>query len=460
MKILFFVQHFYPSREIGAKRPSEMAAFFLAQGHSVDVLCATETTPWNKRHEQMLAKARITQVPVPADLIAGTWKMVKKVIRPAGRPTSAASNNGGGALADARAFTQTRDARRVFFAKRWFFSMEALWCGLKAWSARCVPRAISLLRNNRYDVVINSCPPMSTALAMLFARPFATQKFFWVIDLRDPFMYRAIGSNNTWLRQALERWAERKCYRQCDLITVASPGLGADVAARHPDVAHKVHVIYNGFDSQQRQPATEGKSATATEPNTVKLLFAGTMYLNRDPRPLCEAIGIAIERHGMPRDAIHLTLLGIFESPTRDALQKWLDERELSHAVTLLDAVSPQEVERFVDAADVLINFAQAQKMMIPAKTYDYMASGKETITITEEDSETAKVVRKVRGGPVAPQDADALALALVDLYRRYIVRREPFAPDVAAIAEFARQRQSENMLERIATLTRVAPSA
>ena len=452
MKILFFVQHFYPSREVGAKRPSEMAGYFLAQGHSVDVLSATEATPWNKRHQEMLAKARITRVAVPPDLIASTWKAIKKVMRPAKGPGSA--GGGGGATSDAHAFTETRDARQVFFAKRWFFSMEALYCGLKVWAARCVPRAISLLKNDHYDVVINSCPPMSSALATLLARPFAKRKFFWVVDLRDPFIARPIVSNRSWLGNALEHWAERECYRKCDLITVASPGLGADVAARHPDVAHKVHVVYNGFDGAQKQPAIAGKSATGGDPNTVKLLFAGTMYLGRDPRPLCEAIGIAIARHGMPLDAIHLTLLGIFESPTRGALQAWLDERQLSHAVTLLDAVSPQEVDRFVDAADVLINFAQSQKMMIPAKTYDYMASGKETITITEEDSETANVTRKVRGGPVAPQDAEALALALVDLYRRYIQRREPFAPDVAAIAEFARQRQSESMLAEIKART------
>src|SRR5262249_35477476 len=79
MKILFFVQFFYPSREIGAKRPSEMAKYCIAQGHNVDVLCAKADAPWHETQQRAFTASKIIRVAVPPDVISSTWRLLKRL---------------------------------------------------------------------------------------------------------------------------------------------------------------------------------------------------------------------------------------------------------------------------------------------------------------------------------------------------------------------------------------------
>jgi len=428
MKILFFVQFFHPSTEIGARRPSGMGRYFIAHGHSVDVLSANE-------------------IPVPPDLTSTAWRLLKKLkgwLLPQRTPQVPITRTSLARRVDATAAAPGA----VATLRRWYVSLEALYCGLKMWTLRCIPAAIGQMKRGQYDVVINSCPPMNTALAMWLVRPFTKKGFLWVIDLRDPFSTPTLPHDRSRLRAALERWAERRCLRKCDLIVVASPGLAKDLAKRLPSVAAKLKVVYNGYDGEPKfSPPPPG--------NTLRLLSAGTIYFNRDPRPLFDAIKLAISRRRLSAQAFHLTLLGNCENPSRETILQWIAERGLAQAIELQSAVPAAEVEAYVRSSHVLVNFAQGQQMLIPAKTYEYMASGRETITITEPGSETASVVRATACGPCVLPDVETLTVTLIDLYERYIERREPFSPRVAAISEFSRKRQNERMLGLLLSLKR-----
>jgi glycosyltransferase involved in cell wall biosynthesis len=433
MRFLLFVQHFYPSREIGAKRPSEMAKHLIAQGHQVDVLCARTSAPWDEIQRASLASCAITQVPVPikfAPMLLKAWKALKaKVSRRRAQPR------------DERYLVNTsKQATQVGTLRRWYFSFEALYCGLKLWAVACIPAAWFSLKKVKNQIVITSCPPMSTALVIRLIRALGSRRVRWIIDLRDPFMSPSHPSSTSALRTGLERWAERACLSDCDVIVAASPGIERDIKARLPALAGKIRVVYNGYDGQARLSEVRHLGST------LKLLSAGTIYLQRDPRPLLDGIKIALAS-GLPSDAFHLTFLGNCENPTRDTLLQWIADRGLSHAVSVHAAVPPSEVEQFMQRVHVLVNFAQGQEALIPAKTYDYMASGKEVLTITEQDSETARIVTQATCGPVVLPDATAVAGVLLHLYQRYITNGETYSPNIAAISAFSRDHQNAQML-------------
>jgi glycosyltransferase involved in cell wall biosynthesis len=332
--------------------------------------------------------------------------------------------------------------------KRWFFSFESLYCGLKLWMLISLVPLMRQLRAVRYDVVINSCPPMSTALVTFFAKKLARQKFRWVIDLRDPFTTPSGPSNTSRLRSTLERWAERTCLGGCDLILVSTPALAQSIAERLPSIGSKIEVVFNGYDGDALTSRPMPSQPAAKR--TVHLLSAGTIYFRRDPRPLLDAMVLAIDRDRLPNDAFHLTVLGNCENPTAEQLREMIADRNLSHAVDVKAAVPPSEVDSYIDRAHVLVNFAQGQHMLIPAKTYEYMASGRETLTITELDSQTAGVVNRTASGPIALPNAESLSEALTSLYRRYIEHGESFSPNTSAIYEFSRSHQNERTLSLI----------
>ena len=438
MRVLFFVQHFYPSREIGARRPSELAKYFLAQGHQVDALCATVSTPWDEAQRRALASCDITQVPIPPKVMPRflhAYKRLKAKLLGGGAGTPATA-----AGASASPSGAPRPATVSTF-KRWYFSLESLYASLKLWSVACVGPAWARLGRGKYDLVITSCPPMNTALVVRLMRALGRGRFRWIIDLRDPFFGPHLPSNTSALRRGLERWAERSCIRNCDAIVVTTPGLGEDVKSRHPEAANKIHVVYNGYDG-------EPNFLPLPPPGrTVRLLSAGTIYYRRDPRPLLDALQIAFGQ-GLPADAFHLTFLGSCENPSRETLLQWIADRGLSQAVELHPVVPPQEVEGFMQRAHILVNFAQEQGIMVPAKTYEYIASGREVLTITEPDSETARIVARAGCGPTTLPDAAAMAGILVDFYRRYVVDTRPFAPNLEVARGFSRTGQNREMLK------------
>jgi len=437
MRFLFFVEHFYPSREIGAKRPSEMAKHLIARGHRVEVLCARTTAPWDDTQRQGLASCKITQVPMPiklAPILLKAWKSLKSKV--ARRPAQARTD----ASRAPQVATVAEQVSPLSTLRRWYFSLEALYCGRKLWAIACIPPAWFGLRAPQCDIVITSCPPMNTALVVRLIRALGSRRFRWIVDLRDPFMALPHPSNTSAFRTVLERWAERVCLSDCNAIVVASPGMERDIKARLPLVASKIRVVYNGYDGDARMPEVLKLG------DSLKLLSAGTIYLQRDPRPLLDGIKLALAS-GLPADAFHLTFLGNCENPSRETLLQWIAERNLSHAVVVHAVVPPSEVDQFIQRVHVLVNFAQGQHMLIPAKTYDYMASGREVLTLTDHDSETARIVAQAACGPLALPEAAAVSEVLLDLYRRYIKNGETYSPNVAAIRAFSRNYQNTQML-------------
>ena len=66
--------------------------------------------------------------------------------------------------------------------------------------------------------------------------------------------------------------------------------------------------------------------------------------------------------------------------------------KPLSLVVSVIPAVDPGELTAYMNASNVLINFAQGQARQIPAKSYDYLAWRRDVLTIAEPSAtEVAK---------------------------------------------------------------------
>jgi len=451
MNILFFVQHFFPSREIGARRPSEMAKYFIQHDITVEVISSTKQLTGDDANLDSLSSIPITPVPVPPDLISNVWRAIKPLLPQRSEPKHAAAPIH---HLNATAIAAIDHETALQRLKRWYFSFESLFCGLKLWTLVCIPKLWTHLRKSKYDFVINSCPPMNTALLTRLFRRFAKHRFIWIIDLRDPFISPPQRTNASALRSALESLIENLCLKNCDAIVASSPGIARDIITRRPYLKNKISVIYNGYEGSPKVPQPPAQSKTLT------LLSAGTIYYNRDPRPLLDALALAISEGGFPKTAFKLILLGNCENPSTQTVQEWISMRGLDDTVQLQSAVPPQAVQVYIDRSHLLVNFAQGQQKLIPAKTYEYMASGKESLTITESDSETAKVVIATACGPVVPANADAMKSVLLDRYKHYIENQGIFTLNTEAVREFARAEQNRKMLLLMISLAKSHPTS
>ncbi len=428
-KILIVSYHFHPSSAVGARRMTALAEALRDSGHAVTVVAAD--VGGDRAGPDGI---EVNRIPVPRKL----WPRMQRRIGRVGRRNRPASGIASGNTSG-RAGQESPVAR----LKRQVNALEWLLDDCKRWSFRALT-AMVRMRRRRFDVVVSSGPPMSSHVAARLARPLLGAS--WIMDLRDPWV-----GNSYWppavrsaLRDRMESYLERRCATRADWITVAAPGIGRRVTHRHPELGERVQLILNGYD--------ESPAGTTHPPaGRLHLLYAGSLYFNRDPFPLLHAYERLVNGEGVRREAVHLTFVGSCEQWGGVRLSEWAEAHGIGDCVTVHAPVAPERLNGFTAAAHVLLVFAQAQPEQIPAKVYECIAAGREMLVIAEREGDTGRLVAETGGGRVIePGDGEGLFLALRELYGFYVDSSGTFELPPATVARFSRSQQNRAFFELI----------
>jgi glycosyltransferase involved in cell wall biosynthesis len=101
-----------------------------------------------------------------------------------------------------------------------------------------------------------------------------------------------------------------------------------------------------------------------------------------------------------------------------------------------LDHASTIEAMRSADALLLVANTTPGAEATVPGKLFDYLAAGRPVIAIAPEESSSADVLQRTRGGWLAPAgDVDAIACVLRRAYTERSTAVEP-----AEVAHFDRR--------------------
>ena len=294
--------------------------------------------------------------------------------------------------------------------------------------------------------MIVSGPPHSAVVAAWAAS--RRQKIPLIVDFRDPFCAgRLDDAPDGFMEGIVKRVLERLVIRDAVAVTTASPGIADALRKRFPSAAAKIRVVLNGFDIEPVQRSNETN-------HRLNILFAGAIYVNRDPFPFLEALEVVLARPDVEADRVTVTFVGDCSTYRGRSLANWLRGKRAERCVTLVSAVSHAELKPYMHAATVLLNFAQGQQRMIPAKTFEQLASGVELLTLCEPDSDTGRLLDGVTGVmQIAPADRPALESALQDLYDRHAVKGELRSVPAVEVARFSRHGQNQKMLSLIQEL-------
>jgi hypothetical protein len=243
----------------------------------------------------------------------------------------------------------------------------------------------------------------------------------------------------------LERWV----VRSAGAITSTGANVARILSERYPGVGGKTHVIRNGFDGSM----TDFPAATG---GRLSILFAGELYVNRNPFPILAALEALLHRPEIEPERIKVTFMGRCATYNDAPLVDWLRGRKCESVVTLLPQMPQEAVAKAVSESTVLLNLAQQQPLSVPAKTFEHLASGREILLICEDDSETAQLVANIRGViQTDPRSPEALERALLDLYQRHAVQGVLSAPAANQVAQFARESVNESFLSVMRALLR-----
>lgn len=252
------------------------------------------------------------------------------------------------------------------------------------------------------DAVVAETPPLFTAAAgALYARGKRAALLLHVADLwpasavelgmlSDP---RAVAA-----AERLERW----CYRAAARIVVPTAGMGDRLAAVR-EARGKVAVVPPAVAAGRFEPRPMPPGGP------LRVVYAGTLGLAHGIETLIEAAILA------GPDRVELTVAG--SGAEAEGLHR-LVERHGASNVRLTgslprDAIPDLYAEHHVGA--VMLRDRPLFAAALPTKLFEIMAAGRPAVVSAR--GEAAELVRRAGAGiAVAPEDAEALASALVEL--------------------------------------------
>ena len=261
-----------------------------------------------------------------------------------------------------------------------------------------------------------------------------------IIDLRDPLYDERVtkthtpGSFDLWCRRTLERFVVRRAAA----IVTTSPSFRDVLRARFPQVGARVLCIPNGFDGLP-------SAVRSDTGHRMVMVYAGALYMNRNPFPLLEAIDHLLRQGELDPARLEFVLAGECERYAGMDLRQWLVGRPSGQVVTILPRLSSEELARLYERATLLLNFAEGQMMQVPAKTFELLSLGREVLIFCEPDSDTAKVVQGLAGvSCICSSDAPALLAMIRALYHRHVQEGRLSAPAHKDIWRYSRTAQNE----------------
>jgi Glycosyl transferase 4-like domain len=300
-------------------------------------------------------------------------------------------------------------------------------------------------------VIIVSGPPMSSLIgATVAARVLGVPL---VVDLRDPIVAEnelvvaGEGVPNQWGRRTLERFA----LSGASAVVTTSPTLRSRLSTRYPRLEQRIKCIYNGFD--------EVPMATSPETgNRLVIVYAGALYLNRNPFPFLQALDDLLQGPNVAPDRIQVLFVGDCARYRDVLLADWLRGRRCEEIVTIRGPISADELHDVYRNATLLLNFAEGQRMQVPAKTFELLAQGRELMFFCEPTSDTASIVEGIEGISCVTSDGrERLQAALADIYRRHVAEGRLRSPSPSAIKRFSRAAQNEVFTELVQMTNRPA---
>src|SRR5262245_25458386 len=328
LTVLIVAHVFHPSIEIGAKRVTALARYLVSEGARVLVVSEFGGVPIAESSE-VLPGITAIPVPNPPRLLLDTvvaWK----------RKFSGASEVSEASREDTADHASTGPRPLSARLKDALLGISYAHDRYKRWSWLASKAAVRAGREYGADVVICSGPPHSPLVgARLAAWRLGVP---YIGDLRDPWSDinppTAVQLGRTRASQ-LRRLLERVTLGSSAAITCTAEPYRQVLASRYAN--RRVHLIRNGFDGSIRPARVETRGR-------LDILFAGEIYMERDPFPLLEAFDRLVSRPDVDAGRVTLTMAGRCESYRGQSLREWLKGRRAASAVRILGQQTPAKV--------------------------------------------------------------------------------------------------------------------
>lgn len=453
-RLLLVGYHFPPSEAVGGLRWQRLAAIGHQRGWDIDVLTLKaerlSSCDWS-RVDELPPTTKLHWVDQPSTweqqferFAERVWLMLKR--------SKAALREGPVSSGVARAGT---DPARPVVINRDELNWLSDWRGLvrahhvwqryakeMGWSKAAVSVGLEAFPAAPPDIVLSSGPPhlvheAGRRLASVFEVPF-------VMDMRDPWSLQTYLQEHVasplWLMLA-ER-AEARCVDRADLVIMNTPS--AARAMRERWTTKDVMSAMNGWD--------EEPLPSKPWPHQFRVMYAGTVHIDRDPRPLFRAVAEVVRRVGATPDDFQVRFLGNVESYGGSPLSTLAAQEHVGEYVVVRPPSSRAAVlEEYAEAA-VLVSLPQDTPLSVPSKVFEYIRQPSWVLAQASSTSATAELLAGTSAFVLPAEDVSRTAEILFRCYQEFRAGRRP-AP-IAPQTRASRAEEGERVFDALDALS------
>ncbi|TWU55685.1 hypothetical protein Poly59_19850 [Rubripirellula reticaptiva] len=309
----------------------------------------------------------------------------------------------------------SKDARRLRSAASgiWEKSNELLFAipdNRIAWKKDAVERGLQIVRDNGCCLVYATAPPFSS---LLVGREIARKANLpLVVDFRDPWTRVPWGPRNkSWLANRWVARLERMCVNDASKVVLNTRELEDDFVAHYKNQPRgKFTSIPNGFDPEIKS-RIDSHLATCTlalqTGRPMRLLHPGSVYRNRDPRPIVDAIA-KLRQSGL---SVILEQVGFCDE--NFDLQSYAVEKGVGDLIEVKPALPHDQMLRRMAEVDGFVLLQPGTALQVPGKLFEMILFRKPILAICVPGA-VSNIVEQYRLGTIAEAgEVDQIANAI-----------------------------------------------
>ena len=443
-RLLLLSYFFPPSQAVGALRWQKFATHLAERGIGLDVVTQHPDEVASRddtRLEELPAGTRVYGARQPRlaidTLEAALLDLRRRRRKGEAKPTATTSPAGGGDPGE-RVTSRTRaeilSAGYSGTGPRLAYHALGAATRSRGWGRAAGDIARALLREGGYAGLISCGPPHEGHITA--ARVAAAAGLPLILDLRDPWalVERLPSHLASPLWYLMAERGERFAFSSAALIIANTERSRQAMATTHPRLADCILCVMNGCDEDiETAPVASTRFLIA---------YAGSVYLDRDPRPLFRAASVVIDELRLtPRD-FGIEFMGRVQSYGGKSLSEIAGEEGVAEFVRMHSVRPRREALAFLGGAAMLLSLPQDSEMAIPSKVFEYMQYDAWLLAMAEPESATGMLLQGLSDADVvSPEDPERLAAVIRS---RYLTFREGGrATRLSRMPRFTRRHQA-----------------
>ena len=273
------------------------------------------------------------------------------------------------------------------------------------------------LQEHPVDAIISTGPPHSMHLIAMKLQ--SLLNIPWIADFRDPWTEIEYYDDLHLTRRAdrKQHKLEHEVLTKADKVVTVTPDWGRRLGR----IGNRnVRVIYNGFDDDdQVAQNTEIKK----DDNTFSITYIGVLMEVRNPAKLWQAFGELVKEDDAFAKALKVNLVGQIDNSVKNCIA----ENGLTEQVNVSPYVPHDQVDAINRSSSVLLltlnpDSKPLAKGLVPAKLFEYLASGRPILCIGPKDGDAAHILKETQAGTtIGFEDKEQMKEVVKNLYHKHL---------------------------------------